>query len=252
MLTLSDVCKFLDGIFTEYQCADFSNNGLQVEASGEITKVAFAVDASLETMTRAAEEKSELLVVHHGISWGGGLKRVTGIDARRMAVMFKNGVSLYACHLPLDAHEEYGNNAVIAKTLGLENTRRFYHACGMNIGICGEFSKGIMLEELEGRIIDTVSPETIVVDNTNGSVRRVGIVSGSGASAVGACREMGLDCLITGEFEHQYFSEARESGISVIAAGHYFTEAGGVNSLMELVAEKFGAGTVFIQAPTGF
>ena len=120
MAALREICDFLDSLFCGCRFEDdASNNGLQVEGAPEVRTVAFAVDACRATIERAIDAGAGMLVVHHGLSWGGGLRRITGIDAVRIGLCMKDGLSLYAMHLPLDAHPEIGNNAVLAARMGL-------------------------------------------------------------------------------------------------------------------------------------
>lgn len=250
-MKLNEITDWLQNVFADYQCDDYSNNGLQVEASADVTKVAFAVDGSLQSMERAVEANAQLLVVHHGISWGNGFARVTGTDAQRFAVMFKGGLSLYGMHLPLDAHLRLGNNAVIAEKMALKDIERFYQVKGMEIAVSG-IPDGIdSLKEINDRLLEAgVSDRTVVMDNSNGKVSRVGVVSGQCGDMFDICRRNGIDCLITGEMLHSAYHSAKENGVSVIAAGHYATETWGVRALMPEMA-ALGLDTIFIDVPTG-
>ena len=250
-MELAKIVGYISSLFSDYSCDDYSNNGLQVEASREVSKVAFAVDACLQSIAGAADAGAQLLVVHHGISWGSGFRFIAGADAERMKLMFSRGVSLFGMHLPLDAHTELGNNAIIADMLGLEDRRRFYDLKGMKIGICGKPGTGSALAALEARLLsEKVSDKTRVFDNTNGRISRVGVVSGQCSDFMDVCKAEGIDCVVTGEALHSMFHSAEEKGISVIAAGHYATEVWGVKALMPLVASQ-GVETIFIDVPTG-
>ena len=249
-MELSKVTDYLSSLFADYICEDYSNNGLQVEASSQVSKVAFAVDGCLESIFQAADAGAQLLVVHHGISWGNGFKRITGADALRLKLMFERGVSLFGMHLPLDAHVKYGNNAVIAAKLGLRDTRRFCDVRGMKIGICGTPATN-SLQELNTMIASSkISPATRVFDNTNGKITRVGVISGQCSDQMEICRQEGIDCFVTGEVVHSIFHSAKEHNVSIIAAGHYATETWGVKALMPLVS-SLGLETVFLDVPTG-
>ena len=135
MLTRDELVKFLNETLklTEF-AGDYSNNGLQIEGKDEVKKVLFAVDGCQEVFDIAAKEKCDFIFVHHGISWGGGLKRWIGMDAKRFQTLLANGISLYAAHLPLDAHPVYGNNAVLADLVGLSDRQGFFEYCGGDIG----------------------------------------------------------------------------------------------------------------------
>jgi len=248
---LKDVCTFIDGVFADFRTDDYSNNGLQLEAGAECSRVAFAVDACLETIEKAADAGAQLLVVHHGLSWGSGFRRISGLDARRFGLLFKRGLSLYACHLPLDAHPRLGNNAVIAAKLALKPTGSFFQCKGLDAGLVCELPAPIALGEILSRSLGAISTRSTVYDNSRGYAHSIGIVSGGGDSAILDCEHVGVDCLLTGEFSHQHYHEARELGVSVITCGHYDTENTGIKALMDEVASKMGMDCVFIDAPTG-
>lgn len=249
---LHDFCAHLETYFADLHFDDCSNNGLQVEASTEVTKVAFAVDACQATFQQATAVGAELLVVHHGLSWGSGVRRFKGCIGWRLAELFRNGVSLYACHLPFDAHPTLGNNAGLATMLGLQDPQPFFQYGGGSIGLYGGLATPTSLEALAD-ILNRKLPTTcrLFPIEKQGLVNRVGIVSGGGADAIPECQELGLDCLVTGEMEHKFYHEARESGIAVIAGGHYATETVGVKLVMQRIQTDLGLECVFLDAPTG-
>lgn len=249
---LHDFCAHLETYFADLHFDDCSNNGLQVEASTEVTKVAFAVDACLATFQQAAAVGAELLVVHHGLSWGSGVRRFKGCIGWRLAELFRNGVSLYACHLPFDAHPTLGNNAGLAAMLGLQDPQPFFQYGGGSIGLHGGLAAPTSLEALAD-ILNRKLPTTcrLFPIEKQGLVSRVGVVSGGGADAIPECQELGLDCLVTGEMEHKFYHEARESGIAVIGGGHYATETVGVKLVMQRIQADLGLECVFLDAPTG-
>jgi dinuclear metal center YbgI/SA1388 family protein len=230
--------------------SDHSNNGLQLEACDKIVKAVFAVDASLSTFEAAANSGASMLIVHHGLSWGGDPKRFTGLTARRMQYLFANKISLYAVHLPLDAHPVLGHNASIAGTIGLNKRRMFFEYDGVNIGVAGELQRTQTVKGL-CVILSQISPKIAVYGETN-SVKKVGIVSGGGGhDAIIAAAELGMDCLITGEVTHSAYSFAQESGIAVIALGHYKSEVPGLVALMNKVKFDLGLKCEFIDNDTG-
>ena len=251
-MRLHDLCAHLEAYFADLHFDDCSNNGLQVEASSAVTKVAFAVDACLATFQQAAAAGAELLVVHHGLSWGGGVRRFSGCTGWRLAQLFRSGVSMYACHLPFDAHPTLGNNAGLAAMLGLQEPQPFFQYGGCPIGLYGDLAAPASIEALAD-ILNHALPTTcrLFPAGNTGPVRRVGVVSGGGGDAIAECRELGLDCLVTGEMEHKFYHEARESGVAVIAGGHYATETVGVKLVMRRLQADLGLEGVFLDAPTG-
>ena len=252
LMNIRSICSFMDGIFDDCRFPnDPSNNGLQVEASAECTRIAFAVDACTETIAAAADAGAQLLVVHHGLSWGNGFQRVRGVSALRFSEMFRRGVSLYAMHLPLDGHPLIGNNSVLARILGLEVTDRFIPYGNLNLGTICDLPVPRPLEGIVADVMANLNPSPRVFDFSNGLIRRIAIITGSGGSCISQCIEKGADCFITGEIRHENFHEAQEGNLSIITAGHYVTEDTGIRELMKLVRAELGIETVFIESPTG-
>ena len=232
---------------------DPSNNGLQVcgDEERQCRKIAFTVDASLASIEQAVNAKADILIVHHGLSWGGGIRRWNGVDGKRFGTMFKNDLSLYAMHLPLDAHSVYGNNACLADLVKLEKREMFFPYHGMNIGVIGwvdECSAGAaaMAAAMGKEFKLYMSP--LKVDK----VRKIAVISGGGGLDGLECAiEAGADMLITGEFDHTMYHIVQENKIHVAALGHYNSEVHGVQSLQKLAADKLGLETLFIDIPTG-
>jgi dinuclear metal center YbgI/SA1388 family protein len=227
---------------------DASNNGLQVEgASRGVTKVACGVDASPAFYEEALRRGAQLLVVHHGISWGASLARIAGPNHRLVAPLVRADAALYAAHLPLDAHPTLGNNAQIAKALGLRGVRPFGTYRGHTIGVRGSFPRALPWEEAKARF-RAICPggRFDAVDAGRGTVRTVGIVSGGGADELEQASAAGLDAFLTGEFGLRHYNAALCDPIDLAAAGHYATERFGVRALGEALAERFGIDWTFV------
>lgn len=254
-MKLADLTAFLDSELNLGAFAgDVSNNGLQIAGGDqEITKIVFAVDAALESIEYAEDAKADLLFVHHGLSWGGGFRRIVGIDAKRISLLFNAGINLYAAHLPLDAHPELGNNAQLCKIMGLKKLEPFCCLDGMNIGWIGELSRGTGAETLVKKLKAGLGdPECNFYGDPDVKAKKIAVVSGGCNDAVLLqAAAAGAEMVVTGEFKHQLYHTARELGINVIAAGHYATETVGVKAVMELVSQKFGIEVEFADCPTG-
>ncbi len=248
-----ELVNFLDNVLELPRFSgDVSNNGLQIEGSSEAGKILFAVDGCQEIFERAVEEKADFIFVHHGISWGGGMKRWVGMDAKRFRTLFKHDISLYAAHLPLDAHPEYGNNAVLSDLIGLEKREPFFIYDGVHIGCCGILPEAAPLVEISELLGGALEVEPLLRGENDRTIRRVAVVSGGGGiDSLHAAHAAGADLLITGEMEHIMHHAASELGVAVIALGHYASETTGVLAMQKLVAEKFGIDTVFAEAATG-
>ncbi len=251
----SELCARLDERLDTgaYADIDASANGLQVgPADASVERVAFAVDAAVATAGEAAEGGADLLVTHHGLSWGG-IDRVTGTHYRRVAPLVESGVALYVSHLPLDGHQRLGNAAGVADVLGLEERVPFGALGGEHVGQRGTLPEPCTPGDLRARLaaaLDTGDGAVRTLEFGPSEVSEVAVVTGSGVDWLGEAREVGADALVTGEGKQQVYHEAREAGIHVVLAGHYATETFGVRALADLVG-GWGVETTYIDHPTG-
>ncbi len=236
-----------------YADVDASPNGLQVGRADARTldHVAFAVDGVAATATAAADVGADLLVVHHGVIWGG-LDRVTGRAYDRIASLVGADLPLYVSHLPLDGHPELGNAARLADFLGCEVTEPFGGAGGVTVGQRARAADAYTVAGLRDRLtsLDTGGKPVDVLDFGPEEIEDVAIVTGGGADWLDEAAAAGVDALVTGEGKGKTYHEAREAGLNVFLAGHYATETFGVRALQEL-AEDWGLETTFLEHPTG-
>jgi dinuclear metal center YbgI/SA1388 family protein len=230
---------------------DTSLNGIQVDNDGgEIGKIAFAVDASLETFERAAALGAGMLFVHHGLFWGIPL-RLTGSHRRRIKFLLDHNICLYAVHLPLDQHPQMGNNAILADLLGLENREPFglYH--GRQIGFKGVFAQPTTTDQAAKKIAFVDRPPLGLYQFGKKENASCAVASGGCAKeAIQAIME-GVDLYVTGEMSHQVYHECLENKLNMIAGGHYSTEVWGVRAVMRHCAEELHVDAEFIDVPTG-
>ncbi len=246
-----ELVAYLDDFLRVETIEDRSNNGLQVEGAGEIERLAFAVDAGLAAFEAAAEAGAQMLVVHHGLFWGEPIL-VTGIHRRRLGCLFDGGVSLYAAHLPLDFHEEVGNNVVLARWLNLHDVAPFGDYKGYPAGMAGQLPERLPLESFVALVEEALGEPAVATWPFGPSkVRRVGIISGGAGSLLDQVAEAGVDVYLTGEMSHSAFHRARELGLNVVYGGHYATETAGLKALAAHLAGRFGLETVFLDLPTG-
>ena len=229
---------------------DKSSNGLQVEGKKEVERVAFAVDTTLRTIERAVKGKADMLIVHHGMIWGG-LNYITGIHYKRLKAIIESGINLYVAHLPLDAHPEVGNNVGLLRLLGLEPKGSFGEYRGLSIGFWGEFEEAQPIEKVAQIIAEKLDTTVKTYEFGKREIKTVGAVSGAGAFALEEAYRKGIDLLVTGEFGHADYLTAMDLPQSVLVAGHYKTETLGVKALMGLLRERFGLDAFFIDEPTG-
>lgn len=250
------IAERLDAVLRTSEIGDYSTavNGLQVENRGDIRRVAVAVDCSRRTIDGAIDAGANLLIVHHGLFWGG-VQPIRGALYARLSRLLASDVAVYSAHLPLDAHPELGNNVLLARELGLVPDGGFAHSHGTDIGVRGE---------CELKTADVAARADAFAQRHGGRVRttafdaqrttrRWGICTGGGASAE-TLREavtLGLDTLVVGEGPHWTAVDAPELGLAIIYAGHYATETLGVQALGRLVEREFDLPWTFIEAPTG-
>jgi dinuclear metal center YbgI/SA1388 family protein len=167
----------------------------------------------------------------------------------RLELLFSHQISLAAYHLPLDAHPESGNNALLCQALGLSRAEPFGGHRGRPIGFVGRSEQGLALADLRERCTSALGREPFVWDAGPATVHSVGVVSGAGASTLREAVEQGLDALLTGEPAEHVMADAREAGIHFLAAGHYATETLGVRRLGELLSTELGVEHRFIDIP---
>jgi len=230
---------------------DNSLNGIQVDTDGrEIGKIAFGVDAGLETIERAAASGAGMLFVHHGLFWGAPL-RLTGSHRQRLKCLFDHAICLYAVHLPLDQHPRYGNNAVLAETLGLENIEPFGDYHGKKIGYKGIFPQALTTDQAVRKIAFGDRPPLGVYPFGKKENTSCAVISGGAAKEARQAIDEGIDLYITGEMSHSIYHECLEGKLNMIAGGHYSTEVWGLRAVMRHCAEELHIDTEFIDVPTG-
>jgi dinuclear metal center YbgI/SA1388 family protein len=253
---LDDIVTFLETELRTGEIPDYSTalNGLQLANSGSVSHVAAAVDYSTVAVKAAAARGADLLLLHHGMFWGG-LTRLTGFHYERISGLLKHDIAVYSSHLPLDVHPRFGNNALLASRLGLTPSGGFAKHDGINVGLRGEANVETttlcvrlqaLASEHGGAIVTTPVDEGRITKSW-------GMCTGAGASneTLREAQTIGLDTLIVGEGPHHTAVHARDMGLIVIYAGHYATETLGVSALAEAVGQRFGIASSFIAAPTG-
>ncbi len=264
MASLPAIVEYLDALLATRDTPDYGGavNGLQLENAGEVRRVAAAVDYSTRSVAGAARSGCDLLLVHHGMFWGGA-QPIRGKHYARLTTLLRHDIAVYASHLPLDRHPEVGNNALLARELGLEPSGEFARYKTISVGVRGE--SDLPTAELLARI-DRFAREHGGQTRAAGGggpgvkeveqrrTRRWAICTGAGASSetLREAIDLGVDTLIVGEGPHHTFVEASdEDDLVVIYAGHYATETLGVRALAERVSAEFGVPWTFVAVPTG-
>lgn len=255
-ISAAAIAEYLDGLLETATTPDYPGalNGLQLDNRTPVKRVAAAVDFSLRTVEGAIASGANLMIVHHGMFWGGA-QRIVGPPYERLRLLMQNDVAVYSAHLPLDRHPEFGNNVLLASELGLEQSGGFAQFKGMAIGVRGQADlPTATIVERASALARRHGGKAVVTPYALDRVtRRWGICSGGGASSetLREAHEAGLDTLIVGEGPHHTAVDAPELGLVVIYAGHYATETLGVHALAIHLETQYSLPWSFIAAPSG-
>jgi dinuclear metal center YbgI/SA1388 family protein len=245
-----EIVSFLDELLDSPGFPDYGPNGLQVPGAERVELVVTGVSAQLELFEAAARAGAQMTLCHHGIVWGSRPQAIGAQAKRRLQALFAADISLVAYHLPLDAHPEVGNNALICAALGLEPAERIGDYEGRPIGFVGRSAAGIALPELRDRCRQAFAGREPLIQGAGPElVHSLGVISGAAADGLDEAIASGLDGFLTGEPSEHSMADAREGGVHFVAAGHYATETFGIRRLGELVAERFGVEHHFVDIP---
>ena len=249
MTALQEIVEFCDSYLRIGEIQDHENalNGVQVENSGTVRKIVAAVDVSTRALEEAAKCGANLLIVHHGMFWPG-LRPMTKGLRRQLKFAFENDIAIYSAHLPLDLHPEVGNNVLVMRALGFENSEPFFEEKGSLLG--RRASVDFALDELVKRLEKAVAGSVKIIAFGPKTVRHLGVITGAAGSEIEQIAEEGIDIFITGEAPQWAAIAASEMGLNLLLAGHYATETFGVKALAAHVARKFQLDWQFIDLPT--
>jgi dinuclear metal center YbgI/SA1388 family protein len=256
MPTLAVIAEHLDQLLRTREIPDYppALNGVQLENRGEIVKVAAAVDFSRRAVEQTIAAGANLLLVHHGMFWGG-LKPISGQLYDRIAPLLRHDIAVYASHLPLDAHPELGNNVLLARELGLEPSGGFARYQTIDVGVQGmSMIPTHVLVERARAVAERHKGDVIATSLSDSRMtKRWAVCTGAGADAntIREALSAGIDTLIVGEGPHYTAVEAADAGLAIIYVGHYATETFGVRALAEHLENRFGLPWIFLEAPTG-
>jgi dinuclear metal center YbgI/SA1388 family protein len=247
--------RWLEDVLQPERFKDYCPNGWQVEGKTKLTRLACAVTASQAAIEQARDQGAEALIVHHGLFWKGDDPRLIGPHRRRIATLLSSGMNLWAYHLPLDVHPQWGNNVQLGRWMGWlgEPSNR----SGLESGACGEhglvlwsdLSAPLQPALLARQLKRKLDCKPLVVGNTGGQIRRLGWCTGAAQDFLGIAVAQGCDAFVSGEISERTTHQARELGVAYVAAGHYATERLGVQALARAAADHFGVEWVFIDDP---
>jgi dinuclear metal center YbgI/SA1388 family protein len=238
--------RYLDGLLEVSQYRDYCPNGLQVEGRDEVRRIVTGVTASLDLIQAALALGADAILVHHGYFWKSDDPCLTGTRRARIALLLAQELSLYAYHLPLDAHAVLGNNAQLGKRLGMTETGRF---ADQEIGFCGKLEAPMRLDVFAAQVKQRLGRDPLVIGDAAIQVRSVAWCTGAAQGFFEEAIRLRPDVYISGEISEQQVHLARESGVAFIAAGHHATERYGIEALGEHLAARFGLEHKFIDIP---
>jgi len=245
-----DLNTFLSDLLTPETFSDYCPNGLQIEGAEQINKIAFAVSATRDSIQKAVALNADTLVVHHGLFWKfHGTRTLTGSFAKRIYPLVQNNINLFAYHLPLDAHPEVGNAAVLGQQINCLQQTPFGDFKGSPTGIKGMLGYPVSAKELCQKL-ETILDHNVILASPDQEqmIKSIGIITGGANSDWILAQQAGLDAYITGEISEHDWHESKENGIHMFAGGHNATEKGGIVRLMKRVQMQYEIKCVFIDS----
>ena len=242
-MELKQLVNYTRQILQVERFTDYCPNGLQVEGKSQIKKIVTGVSASMDFLEAAKVAGADAVLVHHGYFWKNEDACVVGLKRNRIKFLLDNQMSLLAYHLPLDAHQEFGNNAQLGKVLGLNVQDYSGSQCLIAQGSLGELQT---LSQFSEHIGNQLGRVPLVIGDLNRSIKNVAGCTGGAQGYMNDAIELGVDVFISGEVSEQTVHLARESGVAYIAAGHHATERYGVKALGEHLSNQFGLAHDFI------
>lgn len=245
-VTNIELLNYLDGLLKPHKIKDYCPNGLQVEGGGVISKVVTGVTASQALIDEAIKRNAQAIFVHHGYFWKGENPCLRGMKKNRFKSLLLNDINLYAYHLPLDIHPELGNNAQLAKRIGIAVKGGLDQSDPNSVAMQGEFDIPMSLSQLSDKLDSSLKRSPFVVSGGDHAIKTVAWCTGGGQGYIEAAAEQGIDAFITGEVSEQTVHTAREMNIHFISAGHHATERYGAQAVGEHLAKKFDINVEFI------
>ncbi len=251
MVTLHNLSQFIGELLDTASFSDYCVNGIQVEGSKEINKIVTGVSASKRLFQAAVDINADAVIVHHGLFWRNSPNpmALTGILGKRVKLLFQNNISLLGYHLPLDAHPEIGNNALIANALDLQEFSIVPAGTVEPLAAVGEFQEAISFDAFHRLTDERLKTTGIALPLGCTEVKRLFIVSGGGGRDYQCAADVGADVLITGELEEDSVRAAEELGIGLYAAGHYNSETWGIKALGQRLQLQFDVEVEFVDIP---
>ena len=237
---------YLDGLLRANEISDYCPNGLQVEGTKEIRKLVTGVTASKALIDEAIKRNADGILVHHGYFWKGESQTITGMKKQRIKALIESDINLYAYHLPLDVHPEFGNNRQLADLLGIKNIAAVTSVKPTGVLMQGEFDTVFSAGELRNSLTSILGRSILLEGSEAKSVKTLAWCTGGGQGFIEQAVELGVDAFLTGEVSEQTIHTAREMDIAFFAAGHHATERYGAKALGEHIASHFDISVEFV------
>ena len=238
-----ELAQYLEELLAAPKFRDYCPNGLQVEGRGEVCRLVVGVTASQALLDQAVAWGADGILVHHGYFWRGEDGRITGMRKQRLATLLKHDINLFAYHLPLDAHPEFGNNAQLARRLGWRGEGRFGD---QDMAWIGRPEVPLTVAELVARVESSLGRGALLIGEPDRLVRRIGWCSGGAQGYFDQAIALGVDAYVSGEISEQTVHLARESGVAYVACGHHASERYGVQAMGGHLGERFGLEWTFV------
>jgi dinuclear metal center YbgI/SA1388 family protein len=245
-VTNLELKTYLDRLLRVGEINDYCPNGMQVEGGEHINKIVTGVTASQALLDSAIEANADAILVHHGYFWKGEAQAVVGMKKQRLTALLTNNVNLFAYHLPLDVHPEFGNNRQLGNLLGIEDISAVNSVKPVGVVMHGKMASSMLPNELNAKLTTLLGRTVLTEGPLDKPIKSVAWCTGGGQSFIEQAAELGVDAFITGEVSEQTVHTAREMGIVFFAAGHHATERYGIKSLGEHLAEQFEVTVEFI------
>lgn len=247
MARLSELNAELNSLLRPGQFKDYCPNGLQIEGRSEVKKLVTGVTASQALVDAACDAGADAILVHHGYFWQGEDQRIKGSKRKRIKKLLENDISLFAFHLPLDVHESLGNNAELAKLLGIEIHGDLKKQDNRPLVLTGSLTRELSFENFVGLLTDKLDRAPQAIEGVAAEIKTIAWCTGAAQNYIELAIEAGVDAYLTGEISEQTFHAAKESGIHFFGAGHHATERYGVQAVGKYLADKFSIEHAFIE-----
>ncbi len=239
MIKRDDLAAYLHELLDCVNFEDYAPNGIQVEGKAEIQKICTAVTASLDAVTQALDLHADALLVHHGYFWRGENPVLIGMKRERVAKLIQNNLSLFAYHLPLDCHVEFGNNACLARLLDLSNIKTHKVGKTKDLLWTGSLQNSMTVQQFSSHLQEKLGRDPLYIEGSDRPIKHLALCSGAAQDFIEDAHKLGVDAYLSGEISERTYYQAKELGIHYFSCGHHATERYGIQALGNHLASRF-------------